>query len=104
MFTEQPLDPASFTDARNFAASPLEPPPHPHPSTGKSGVRRWTAHQRIVPATSCEMTLPATQMTKSSPGLLVETNSGGTRESLQPMMVACGCWPFASSARCLSER
>src|SRR5688572_17459680 len=52
-----------------------------------------------VPMISAEITLPATRMMSSSPKPASKTSSGGTRESLQPRMVAYGCCPFARSAR-----
>ena len=41
--------------------------------------------------TSGEMTVPETRTMNSSPKPASNTNSGGTRESLQPRMVAYGC-------------
>jgi hypothetical protein len=48
--------------------------------------------------TSGETTLPATRTMNNSPKPASKISSGGTRESLQPMMVANGRWPFARSA------
>lgn len=42
------------------------------------------------PMTSGEITLPAMRTMNSSPKLASNTSSGGTRESLQPMIVAYG--------------
>ena len=42
----------------------------------------------MVPATSGDRTLPATRTTNSSPKPASNTSSGGTRESLQPRIVA----------------
>src|SRR5262245_51515725 len=45
------------------------------------------------------MTLPATRMTKRSPKPWSKTNSMGTRESLQPRIVANGFCPVVSLLR-----
>jgi hypothetical protein len=63
--------------------------PHPSwPITTNSGVCRCTAAYCSVPMISGEITLPATRTMNSSPKLASNTSSGGTRESLQPMIVA----------------
>ena len=69
------------------------------PITTKSGVCRCMPAYCSVPMISAEMTLPATRTMNSSPKPASKTSSGGTRESLQPRMVAYGCWPLARSAR-----
>ena len=74
---------------RSFLASAACTAPQPSwPSTTKSGVCRWTPAYCSVPITSGEMTFPATRTMNSSPNPASNTSSGGTRESLQPMMVA----------------
>ena len=72
-----------------LAASAAWTAPQPSwPSTTNSGVFRWTAAFWMLPITAGPITLPATRMTNSSPRPVSKTSSGGTRESLQPMMVA----------------
>jgi hypothetical protein len=58
------------------------------PRTTKSGVCRCTAAYCSEPITSGEITFPATRTVNSSPKPASNSSSGGTRESLQPMMVA----------------
>ncbi len=71
------------------SAAPTAPQPS-WPSTTNSGVRRCTPAYCTVPMTSGEMTLPATRTMNSSPKPASKINSGGTRESLHPTMVAYG--------------
>ena len=64
------------------------------PSTTNSGVCRCTRGVCSVPMTSGEITLPATRTMKSSPKPASKMSSGGTRESLQPRIVAYGMLPL----------
>ena len=76
---------------RVLAASAALTAPQPSwPSTTNSGVCRWTPAYCSVPITSGEITLPATRTMNSSPKPASKISSGGTRESLQPRMVAYG--------------
>ena len=72
------------------ARAALTAPQPSWPSTTKRGVRRCTPAYCSVPITSGEITLPATRAMNSSPKPASKINSGGTRESLQPMRVAYG--------------
>ena len=84
----------------NFAASAALTAPHPScPSTTRSGVFRWTPEYCRLPATSGESIFPATRTTNKSPKPAPKISSGGTRESLQPRIIAYGCWCVAISAR-----
>src|SRR6185369_3840183 len=58
------------------------------PSTTKRGVCKWRPAYCRLPATSGDITFPATRTMNSSPKPASKISSGGTRESLQQRMVA----------------
>src|SRR5262245_21206952 len=84
---------------RSRASAAFTAPQPSCPRTTNNGVRRCCPAYCSVPMISGEMTFPATRTTNSSPKPASKTSSGGTRESLQPRIVAYGCCPFARSAR-----
>src|SRR6266404_3544834 len=83
---------ASWSLVANAA---LTAPQRSWPRTTNNGVLRCDPAYCKLPAPSGERTLPATRTTNSSPRPASKINSGTTRESLHPRMVANGCWPSA---------
>src|SRR6266403_6007503 len=81
------------------ANAALTAPQPSWPRTTNNGVLRCDPAYCKLPAPSGERTLPATRTTNSSPRPASKINSGTTRESLHPRMVAHGCWPSAKLVR-----
>src|SRR5258705_8293428 len=81
------------------ANAALTAPQPSWPRTTNNGVLRSDPAYCKLPAPSGERTLPATRTTNSSPRPASKINSGATRESLHPRMVAIGCWPSAKLVR-----
>ena len=84
----------TWPSSRVFRAALIAPQPW-WPSTTKRSMPRCAPAYCKLPAISGEKTFPATRMTNKSPSPTSKTSSGGTRESLQPRIVANGRWADA---------
>ena len=67
------------------------------PITINSGVLRTLTLYSTEAMASVKAVLPALRITKSSPGVVSNTQFGDTRESEQVSTVAQGCWLLANA-------
>ena len=74
------------------------------PITISSGVFRTLTPYSTEAMASVNAVLPALRITKSSPGVVSNTQLGDTRESEQVSTVAQGCWLLAKALGALKQR
>mmetsp|Transcript_38338 Transcript_38338/g.68560 ORF Transcript_38338/g.68560 Transcript_38338/m.68560 type:complete len:233 (+) Transcript_38338:972-1670(+) len=91
---------ASFVE-RYVPAAPAKAPQFVWPMTTMSRLPSFPTQNSKLPTklpSACVQVLPALRSTNRSPGAASKTASTGARESAQPMIAACGAWPWSTKA------